>query len=123
MLCGLLIPSSGYVRVLGLGIPVQAETLCRNIGYMTQKFSLYDDLTVQENMPFMARVHGLSRRDAKTLIEELLDRNTLSPMLNCFAGGMSGGHAAQLLPDILWLLEFTVVMLTNATKRFRKSLD
>ena len=92
MLCGLLTPSGGDVRVLGLEIPAQAESLRRKIGYMTQKFSLYDDLTVQENMQFMGRIHGLSRSVASERIEELLDRYALSPLRDRFASVMSGGQ-------------------------------
>src|SRR5512142_2753053 len=57
MLCGLLLPTSGDIEVLGYRIPEQAELLKRRIGYMTQKFSLYDDLTVIENLDFVAAVH------------------------------------------------------------------
>lgn len=96
MLCGLLTPSSGEVHVLGLNIPAQAEELRRKIGYMTQKFSLYDDLTVKENMQFMARVHGLSRRAVAARIEELLERYALSSMRDRFAGAMSGGQRQRL---------------------------
>jgi ABC-2 type transport system ATP-binding protein len=71
MLCGLLTPTAGDVNVLGMEIPAQAEALRRQIGYMTQKFSLYDDLTVQENLQFMARIYGLQRREARQRIENL----------------------------------------------------
>src|SRR5579883_3558793 len=64
MLCGLMLPTSGDIHVLGCSIPEQAETLKRRIGYMTQKFSLYDDLTVYENLDFVAAVHEFSRGKA-----------------------------------------------------------
>ena len=65
MLCGLLTPSAGDISVLGLQIPRDAEKLRLRIGYMTQKFSLYDDLSVSENMHFMARIYGMSRSAAR----------------------------------------------------------
>ena len=61
MLCGLLDPTSGEVEVLGHKLPQAEETVKRSIGYMTQRFSLYEDLTVSENLEFLAAVHGLSR--------------------------------------------------------------
>src|SRR5262249_48360234 len=60
MLCGLLEPTSGDVRVLGHSLPQEAEAVKRSIGYMTQKFSLYEDLSVSENLEFLAAVHGLA---------------------------------------------------------------
>jgi ABC-2 type transport system ATP-binding protein len=95
-LCGLLTPSSGEVSVLGLKVPAQAEALRRKIGYMTQKFSLYDDLTVEENLQFMAKIHGLPRSGAKQRIEQLLDRYSLASMRNRFAAAMSGGQRQRL---------------------------
>src|SRR6187399_1057941 len=74
MLCGLLTPSEGEVEVLGLRIPEQAEALKRRIGYMTQKFSLYEDLTVLENLQFLAAVHDLSRAQAKARVDEIMQR-------------------------------------------------
>lgn len=59
MLCGLLTPTAGGIEVLGLKIPQQAEALRKRIGYMTQKFALYEDLTVRENLEFLATVQGL----------------------------------------------------------------
>jgi len=66
MLTGLLMPSSGAVEVLGHKLPKDAEKLRMHIGYMTQKFSLYDDLTVKENLQFVANIFGLSGRQKKT---------------------------------------------------------
>ena len=73
MLCGLLTPSAGEIEVLGHAIPRDAEALRRKIGYMTQKFSLYEDLTVLENLQFMAEVQGLERTARRMRIDELIE--------------------------------------------------
>lgn len=65
MLCGLLEPSAGEIEVLGLAIPAQAEALRRRIGYMTQRFSLYEDLSVRENLEFLAAIQDLPRAQAR----------------------------------------------------------
>jgi ABC-2 type transport system ATP-binding protein len=62
MLCGLLTPDSGEGEVLGLDFRKDAEAVKRQTGYMTQKFSLYEDLSIEENLDFVARVHELDRR-------------------------------------------------------------
>jgi ABC-2 type transport system ATP-binding protein len=59
MLCGLLTPDSGSGQVLGLDFPREAEAIKRQVGYMTQRFSLYEDLTIEENLTFIARVYSL----------------------------------------------------------------
>lgn len=115
MLCGLLTPSGGDVRVLGLDIPAQAETLRRRIGYMTQKFSLYDDLTVRENMQFMASAYGLPRRDAAARIDELLARYALSGLRDRFAGAMSGGQRQRLALAVATLHAPTLLFLDEPT--------
>ena len=72
MLCGLLTPSSGEARVLGMNSRTESEALKQRIGYMTQRFSLYDDLTVRENLQFISEVYALPRRERAPRIDELL---------------------------------------------------
>src|SRR5690606_21251689 len=96
MLTGLLTPNEGRVQVLGLSLPKQAEALRRRIGYMTQKFSLFDDLSLTENLSFMARIHGLPRRRRQARIAELLERYELAPLRAQLAGTLSGGQKQRL---------------------------
>lgn len=130
MLCGLLQPSEGEVEVLGYQIPRDAEALKRRIGYMTQKFSLHDDLTVMENLEFLAAVHGLSRRDAHQRTEELLERYWLTDQRSQMAGTMSGGQKQRLAlagavlhkPDLLLLDEPTSAVDPQSRREFWGSL-
>lgn len=96
MLCGLLTPSAGEVTVLGFRVPGQAEDIKRHIGYMTQKFSLYEDLTVEENLRFLAAVYDLPRRDLKQRIDHALEEYWLTEQRKQFAGTMSGGQKQRL---------------------------
>ncbi|MBN1009129.1 ABC transporter ATP-binding protein [Amphritea pacifica] len=96
MLTGLLQPSAGRVEVLGFNLPDDAEKLRLHIGYMTQKFSLYDDLTIEENLRFIARIYGLNARAQKQRIEELLSIYGLQAKAKQFAGSMSGGQRQRL---------------------------
>lgn len=115
MLTGLLTPSAGRVRVLGLEIPRQAEALRQRIGYMTQKFSLYDELTVWENLEFMGRIHGMAKPALTLRQQELLSTYELAPLARRRAGGLSGGQKQRLAlaaavihrPDLLLLDEPT----------------
>lgn len=74
MLCGLLKPSSGQVSVLGYNVYKEEEKIKRNIGYMSQKFLLYEDLTVLENIRFYGGIYGLGSKEIKIQTEKLLDR-------------------------------------------------
>lgn len=115
MLTGLLRPSSGKIRVLGESLPGAEDKLRRRIGYMTQKFSLYDNLSVRENLEFVAQIYGLNRREAKARLAELLNLYDLAGREKQMAGAMSGGQRQRLAlaaatlhhPELLFLDEPT----------------
>ena len=115
VLTGLLSPSEGNVDVLGLEIPKQSELLRLKIGYMTQKFSLYDDLTVQENLEFIGQIFGMEPKALKARIEEQLSTYGLDQLRKQRVGGMSGGQKQRLSlaaatmhkPELLFLDEPT----------------
>lgn len=96
MLTGLLTPSSGSLQVLGLQLPQQAEQLRSQVGYMTQKFSLYDNLTVQENLQFVGQIYGLPRRQRQQRQQELLQLYHLDDKRQVMAGRLSGGQKQRL---------------------------
>jgi len=96
MLCGLLLPTSGRVTVLGHQVPEEAEAVRRRIGYMTQRFSLYDDLSVRENLAFVAQVQGLSRPARQAAMGEALELYDLAELSDRRAGAMSGGQRQRL---------------------------
>jgi ABC-2 type transport system ATP-binding protein len=91
MLCGLLTPSGGEARVIGLDVHRQSEVIRRRIGYMCQKFGLYDDLTVRENLRFYASIYGLRREALARRIDELLVELRLSQRVDQLVGTLSGG--------------------------------
>jgi len=115
MLCGLLKPSAGEARVLGLSVPRDAERLRTKIGYMTQRFSLYDDLTVHENLEFMGQIYSLRRTRRHRRIEESLGAYRLDDRAGQMVGTLSGGEKQRLAlaaatlhgPELLFLDEPT----------------
>ncbi|EKE72164.1 ABC transporter ATP-binding protein [Gallaecimonas xiamenensis] len=115
MLTGLLRPSSGQIQVLGQPLAGNEEPLRRRMGYMTQKFSLYDNLSVDENLAFVARIYGLAGQRAKRRIDELLGLYELAGQRRQMAGSMSGGQKQRLAlaavtlhsPELLFLDEPT----------------
>ena len=130
MLCGLLTPSAGQIEVLGHAIPRDAEALRRKIGYMTQKFSLYEDLTVLENLQFMAEVQGLGRAERRARIDELIEAYAFSDRRGQLAGTMSGGQRQRLAlacavvhrPQLLFLDEPTSAVDPESRRDFWEKL-
>jgi len=94
MLCGLLTPDRGTGRVLGYEFPREAEAIKRQTGYMTQRFSLYEDLTIEENLAFIARVYSLDR--VNTRVDETLGKLGLDHRRKQLAGTLSGGWKQRL---------------------------
>lgn len=127
---GLLKPSSGTVKVLGCNLPKDTEKLRRQIGYMTQKFSLYDDLTIKENMQFIARVYGLTPKEQKVRLDELTSIYQLGKLTNQIAGSLSGGQKQRLAlacavmhkPKLLFLDEPTSAVDPENRREFWEQL-
>jgi ABC-2 type transport system ATP-binding protein len=130
MLCGLLQPSGGTVTVLGHSVPREAEQLRHKMGYMTQRFSLWEDLTVLENLQFMAQVFGLQRGARAARIDQLLQRYRLEAMCQQRAGTLSGGQKQRLAlaaatlhqPQLLLLDEPTSAVDPQSRRDFWESL-
>lgn len=94
MLCGLLTPDAGSGTCLGLDISTQAAAIKRQVGYMTQKFGLYDDLSIRENLDFVARLFELPRR--REAVDAALERLGLTARQQQLAGALSGGWKQRL---------------------------
>jgi drug efflux transport system ATP-binding protein len=91
MLCGLLIPTGGKATVVGLDVATQGEAIRRRIGYMCQKFGLYDDLSVRENLRFYASIYGLRREQLARRMDEQLVELRLTKRVDQLVGTLSGG--------------------------------
>ena len=115
MLCGLLSPTSGEASVAGFNIRTETEMLKKNIGYMSQKFSLYEDLTVSENFHFYGGVYGLRKNEVDERMEEMLERLDLLDEKKSIVGSLPLGWKQKLSfslaqvhrPDIIFLDEPT----------------
>ncbi|MBP2626260.1 MAG: ybhF 3 [Firmicutes bacterium] len=96
MLCGILASTSGSGEVLGLDINRDSEEIKSKIGYMSQKFGLYEDLTILENLQFYAGLYNLSRNDSRQRIEAMLEMAGLTARQRQLAGSLSGGWKQRL---------------------------
>src|SRR5258705_6835714 len=91
MLCGILAPSDGRARIAGLDVSREADKLKGKLGYMSQKFSLYDELTATENLFFYGRLYGLRGDELRSRVDELIKLTHLNPYLERRASLLSGG--------------------------------
>ena len=115
MLCGLIRPTSGTIRVLDLDIPRQAESLRTLIGYMTQRFSLWEDLSGRENLSFMASIYTLAPALAAQRIAHAIEEYRLAEFLDRPAGTLSGGQKQRLALAAATLHEPPLLMLDEPT--------
>ena len=130
MLCGLLTPTEGTANVLGTMIPGKTAGLKPRIGYMTQSFSLFSDMTVLENLQFIAAIYSYPMAKRKARIEELLERYTLTNKRHALAGSMSGGQRHSLAlacavlhhPELLLLDEPTSAVDPQSRRNFWANL-
>ncbi|MSS72607.1 MAG: ABC transporter ATP-binding protein [Candidatus Latescibacteria bacterium] len=129
MLCGILRPTSGHARVLGYDLGSDLKEIKRRIGYLSQRFSLYGDLTIDENISFFAEVHGV--REHRKRREELLEFTRLTPFRDRLAERLSGGMKQKLAlactlihtPQIIFLDEPTTGVDPVSRRDFWKILS
>ncbi|MDP4265873.1 MAG: ABC transporter ATP-binding protein [Bacteroidota bacterium] len=115
MLCGLLGPTSGKATVAGFDVYKQSEKIKRNIGYMSQKFSLYNDLTVKENIEFYGTVYGLTRLQIKEKTTKLLERLQMISEKNKFVKDLPLGWKQKISFSVAILHEPKIVFLDEPT--------
>jgi len=126
MLTGLLEPTSGRATVAGIDVVEEPEAVRRRLGYMSQRFGLYDDLTVEENLRFYAGLYGLVGQEGRARVEELIAELGFTPRRRQLAGTLSGGWKQRLSlacatahrPAVLFLDEPTAGVDPAARRHF-----
>jgi ABC-2 type transport system ATP-binding protein len=130
LLCGLLTPTAGGANVLGIEVPKDSRLLKPNIGYMTQKFSLFGDMTVVENLQFISEIYSYPKSQRTPRVNELLEKYDLIQQRDQFAGTMSGGQKQRLAlacavlhkPELLLLDEPTSAVDPQSRRDFWANL-
>lgn len=115
MLCGLSFPTSGEATVAGYDVYTQQDNIKRNIGYMSQKFSLYEDLTVLENIEFYGGVYGMDRKTIKTRSHTLVEKLGLAPEAKKLVGSLPLGWKQKLAFSVAIFHEPQIVFLDEPT--------
>jgi ABC-2 type transport system ATP-binding protein len=115
MLCGLSMPTSGEATVAGFDLYKDAEGIKKNIGYMSQKFSLYEDLTVRENIRFYGGIYGLSNAEIKAKTEHLISLLKLEDKLNALVKALPLGWKQKLSFSVAMLHNPKIVFLDEPT--------
>lgn len=115
MLSGLLTPSSGQASVAGIDVSTQAELVKQNIGYMSQKFSLYEDLTIQENIDFYGGVYGLSRQEIKDRSNDIVSKFQLENVIHKLVKTIPLGWKQKLAFALALIHKPKVVFLDEPT--------
>ena len=115
MLIGISKPSSGKAKVAGFDVYTNAESIKKNIGYMSQKFALYDDLTVKENITFFGGIYGLSRARIKEKTKHLITELGLEDVANQLVGSLPLGWKQKISFSVSLLHEPKIVFLDEPT--------
>ena len=115
MFCGLLLPTSGSATVAGFDVYKQTEQIKKNIGYMSQKFSLYEDLTVTENIRFYAGIYGMHRKNIKEKTAVLLKQLNLSGEANSLVKSLPLGWKQKLAFSVAIFHDPKIVFLDEPT--------
>ncbi|MBR9758387.1 MAG: ABC transporter ATP-binding protein [Algicola sp.] len=115
MLIGISTPSSGRATVAGFDVYKETEAIKKNIGYMSQKFALYDDLTVKENISFYGGIYGLSKKAVKEKSHKLIEELNLQAVSNSLVGGLPLGWKQKLAFSVALLHDPKIVFLDEPT--------
>jgi ABC-2 type transport system ATP-binding protein len=115
MLCGISTITAGNAYVDGLNVKEDPDEVRQRIGYMSQKFSLYDDLTVRENLYFYGRVYGLKNHTLDRKVQETIEKNGLGPYVNRQGGKLSGGWRQRLALGCAMLHDPKILFLDEPT--------